>query len=58
MSEVIRIGTAPDDMALWQAETVAKQLEYLEHKTKVVIINTLDKNSTKKPVYKTGDVYV
>ncbi|RUA12204.1 MAG: hydroxymethylbilane synthase, partial [Flavobacteriia bacterium] len=58
MSKVIRIGTAPDEMALWQAETVAKQLEYLEHKTKVVIINTLDKNSTKKPVYKTGDVYV
>ncbi len=58
MSEVIRIGTAPDEMALWQAETVAKQLEYLEHKTEVIIIDTLDKKSTKKPDYRNGDVYV
>ena len=58
MSKVIRIGRAPDEMALWQAETIAGQLEYLEHETEIVVIDKLEKNTSVKPVYKTGNVYV
>ena len=58
MSKVIRIGRAPDEMALWQAETIAGQLEYLEHETEIIVIDKLGKNISDKPVYKTGNVYV
>jgi hydroxymethylbilane synthase len=58
MSKTIRIGTAPDEMSLWQAETVSKQLNYLEHETEIITVDSIDKDLKNKPVYKTGNVNV
>ncbi|SDE21890.1 hydroxymethylbilane synthase [Riemerella columbipharyngis] len=54
MKSIIRIGTRKSPLALWQAESVASQLEHLGHSTEIVpIVSSGDKN-LKKPLYDLG----
>ena len=56
--KVIRIGTRSSDLALWQANTVAEQLEHLGHKTKVIKIDSIGDEILDKPLYELGIVGV
>ena len=38
---MIKIGTRSSELALWQANTVARQLENLGHTTKIIKIDSL-----------------
>lgn len=51
MSRIIKIGTRPNKLSLWQANTVAKQLNYFEHETEIVIIETLGDFNLGSPKY-------
>ena len=50
----IKIGTRSSKLALWQAHTVAKQLEHLGHKTEIVKIDSLGDVVLDKPLYELG----
>lgn len=54
MDKVIRIGTRSSELALWQANTVAKQLEHLGHKTAIVKIDSIGDVVLDKPLYELG----
>ena len=41
MKKVIRIGTRSSELALWQANTVAQQLNHLEYETDIVKIDSI-----------------
>ena len=51
MSRIIKIGTRPNKLSLWQANTVAKQLNHFEHETEIVIIETLGDLNLGSPRY-------
>lgn len=52
--KVIRIGTRDSQLALWQAKTVQKQLEYLGHKTELVPVKSTGDLVLDKPLYELG----
>ena len=54
MDKIIRIGTRSSDLALWQANTVAQQLEHLGHKTEIVKIDSIGDVVLDKPLYELG----
>ncbi len=56
--KVIRIGTRSSDLALWQATTVADQLEHLGHTTEIVKIDSIGDEVLNKPLYELGIVGV
>lgn len=54
MSKIIRIGTRDSELALWQANTVAKQLNDLGHKTEIVAVKSQGDIILDKPLYELG----
>ena len=54
MQKIIRIGTRESKLALWQAETVQHQLEYLGHKTELVTVKSAGDIVLDKPLYEMG----
>jgi len=50
----IKIGTRSSKLALWQAYTVAKQLEHFGHKTEIVKIDSVGDIVLDKPLYELG----
>jgi hydroxymethylbilane synthase len=54
MDKVIRIGTRSSELALWQAKTVAGQLEHLGHQTEIVEIDSIGDVVLDKPLYELG----
>lgn len=54
MSRKIRIGTRSSELALWQANTVAHQLEHLGHETEIVQIDSIGDAVLDKPLYELG----
>ena len=54
MDKIIRIGTRSSELALWQADTVAQQLEHLGHKTEIVKIDSIGDVVLDKPLYELG----
>ena len=54
MEKIFRIGTLSDELALWRANIVAKQLEHLEFKTEIINVDSLDNNKLDKPVFLKG----
>jgi len=58
MEKTIRIGTRSSELALWQANIVAEQLNHLEYKTEIIKIDTLGDEVLHKPIYKLGTIGV
>jgi len=54
MQKVIRIGTRESELALWQANTVKKELEALGYETVLVPIKSLGDIVLDKPLYELG----
>ncbi|MES2812229.1 MAG: hydroxymethylbilane synthase [Bacteroidota bacterium] len=54
MSKIIRIGTRDSELALWQAHTVAKQLNDLGHKTEIIAVKSQGDIILDKPLYELG----
>ena len=54
MQKIIRIGTRDSKLALWQAETVQQQLEYIGHKTEIVPVKSTGDIVLDKPLYEMG----
>ena len=54
MKKTIRIGTRSSELALWQADTVSKQLQYLGHDTEIVKIDSIGDEVLNKPLYELG----
>ncbi|MBD0779382.1 hydroxymethylbilane synthase [Maribacter sp. ANRC-HE7] len=54
MSKIIRIGTRDSELALWQANTVKKNLEALGHQTKLVPVKSTGDLVLNKPLYEMG----
>ena len=54
MTKIIRIGTRSSELALWQATTVAKQIEFLGYQTEIVNIESLGDIVLDKPLYELG----
>lgn len=54
MKKTIRIGTRSSELALWQAKTVAQQLNHLEYETEIVKIDGLGDEVLNKPIYEIG----
>ena len=54
MESKIRIGTRSSELALWQANTVAKKLEELGHSTEIVKIDSQGDLDLEKPLYELG----
>ncbi len=54
MEKIIRIGTRSSELALWQANTVAHQLEQLGHATEIIKIDSLGDTVLDKPLYELG----
>jgi len=54
MQKIIRIGTRSSKLALWQARTVAIQLEELGHKVEVVKIDSQGDLDLENPLYEMG----
>ena len=52
--KVIKIGTRSSQLALWQANTVAQQLEHLGYTTKIIKIDSLGDQVLDKPLYELG----
>jgi hydroxymethylbilane synthase len=50
----IKIGTRSSKLALWQANTVAQQLEHFGHKTEIVKIDSIGDIVLDKPLYELG----
>ena len=55
---MIKIGTRSSELALWQANTVAKQLENLGHSTKIIKIDSIGDQVLDKPLYELGVIGV
>lgn len=51
MNRIIKIGTRSNKLSLWQANTVAQQLEHFGHETKIVKIETLGDLNLGTPRY-------
>ena len=54
MDKIIRIGTRSSDLALWQANTVAQQLQHLGHETEIVKIDSIGDIVLDRPLYELG----
>ena len=54
MKRIIRIGTRSSELALWQAKTVAQQLNHLEYETEIIKIDGLGDEVLNKPIYEIG----
>lgn len=54
MDKIIRIGTRSSELALWQANTVAKQLNDLGYKSEIVKIDSIGDIVLDKPLYELG----
>ena len=54
MENKIRIGTRSSKLALWEANTVAKQLEELGHRTEIIEIDSQGDLDLTKPLYELG----
>ncbi len=54
MDRIIRIGTRSSELALWQANAVAKQLEGLGYASKIVKIDSIGDVILDKPLYELG----
>ncbi len=54
MDKIIRIGTRSSELALWQANTVARQLEHFGHKTEIIKIDSIGDVVLDKPLYELG----
>ena len=54
MDKIIRIGTRSSELALWQANIVAEQLNHLEYKTEIIKIDSIGDEVLNKPIYKIG----
>ncbi len=54
MKKIIRIGTRSSELALWQAKTVAQQLNHLEYETEIIKIDGLGDEVLNKPIYEIG----
>ena len=54
MDRTIKIGTRSSELALWQANTVAGQLNHLGHKTEIVKIDSIGDVVLDKPLYELG----
>ena len=54
MDKIIRIGTRSSDLAMWQANTVAQQLEHFGCKTEIVKIDSIGDIVLDKPLYELG----
>ncbi|HKJ05930.1 MAG TPA: hydroxymethylbilane synthase [Flavobacteriaceae bacterium] len=50
----IKIGTRSSQLAMWQATTVANQLEHLGHSTEIVKIDSIGDVVLDKPLYELG----
>ena len=51
---MIKIGTRSSQLALWQANTVAHQLEHLGHETQIIKIDSIGDQILDKPLYELG----
>lgn len=54
MNKTIRIGTRDSELALWQAHTVAKQLNDLGYPTEIVAVKSTGDIILDKPLYELG----
>ena len=54
MSKTIRIGTRDSELALYQANIVKSQLEFLGHKTELVPVKSTGDIVLNKPLYELG----
>ena len=54
MNRIIKIGTRSSELALWQANTVAEQLNNLGHETEIVKIDSIGDVVLDKPLYELG----
>jgi hydroxymethylbilane synthase len=54
MDRIIRIGTRSSDLAMWQANTVAQQLEHFGCKTEIIKIDSIGDVVLDKPLYELG----
>ncbi len=54
MDKIIRIGSRSSDLAMWQANTVAQQLEHFGCKTEIVKIDSIGDVILDKPLYELG----
>lgn len=54
MSKTIKIGTRDSELALWQANTVAKKLNDLGYKTKIIAVKSDGDIILDKPLYELG----
>lgn len=54
MNKIIRIGTRDSELALWQANTVAKLLQKNGYKTKLVPVKSTGDLNLDKPLYEMG----
>lgn len=54
MDRIIRIGTRDSQLALWQANTVAKKLNDLGYQTKIVPVKSVGDIILDKPLYEMG----
>ena len=54
MNDIIRIGTRQSQLAMWQANTVAKQLQELGYKTELIKVTSVGDQIVNKPIYEIG----
>lgn len=54
MNKIIRIGTRDSELALWQANTVSKQLKKLGYKTEIIAVKATGDIILDKPLYELG----
>lgn len=54
MDKIIRIGTRSSELAMWQANTVAQQLEHFGCKTEIIKIDSIGDVVLDKPLYELG----
>ena len=54
MEKTIRIGTRDSELALWQANTVQKQLQDLGYKTEIIAVKSQGDIILDKPLYELG----
>lgn len=54
MNKIIRIGTRDSELALWQANTVSKQLNDLGYKTEIIAVKADGDIILDKPLYELG----
>lgn len=54
MKKIIRIGTRSSELALWQANVVARQLELIGYKTEIIKIDSEGDLVLDKPLYELG----